>query len=63
MAKVDGNYQHLTAGDPSEATRALTGAPSFNMVHNTTSNDKLWKALVLHDTNDELMFLNTPNDG
>lgn len=44
FAKVYGNYNHLISGDPREATRALIGAPSIQLLHNSVgmSANLLW---------------------
>ena len=65
MAKLHGNYQHLVSGDPRESTRALIGSPSLYHVHakDAVTVKFLWSELVKHDTNNEMMFLNTPWDG
>lgn len=62
FAKVYGNYGHMRAGDPRDAARALNGSPSLLMAHAKSENgvDALWEKLLLHDKNNELMFLQTP---
>ena len=62
MAKLHGNYQHLFSGDPREATRTLNGSPSmyYRHVRKDITADFLWKELIKHDANDEMMILNTP---
>ena len=61
MAKLSGNYEHLVAGDPREATRALNGSPSLYYRHarDDVTVEFLWSELVRHDANDEMMILNT----
>lgn len=65
MAKLHGNYHHLISGDPRESTRALNGSPSLYHIHEKAEMtvDFIWEELVKHDTNNEMMFLNTPWDG
>lgn len=65
MAKMHGNYQHLVSGDPRESTRALQGSPSLYYVHekDSVNADMLWREMLKHDQNDNMMFLNTPWDG
>ena len=65
MAKLHGNYQHLVSGDPRESARALNGSPSLYHVHNkdAITAEFIWEELMKHDTNNEMMFLNTPWDG
>ena len=45
FAKLHGNYAHLVAGDPREATRALNGSPSihFSHGHKQVTVEFLWK--------------------
>ena len=61
MAKLSGNYEHLVTGDPREATRALNGSPSLYYRHarEDITVEFLWRELVKHDANDEMMILNT----
>ena len=61
FAKVYGNYSHLVSGDPRDAARALNGSPSTLFSHRKQSNtvDFMWKQLVRHDANNELMFYTT----
>jgi len=44
FAKLHGNYSHLIAGDPREASRALNGSPSihFSHSHPKVNEDFLW---------------------
>ena len=65
FAKLAGNYQHLVSGDPREATRTLTGAPSLYFRHDRDDVDAdfLWNQMLKHDMTDEMMFLNTHWDG
>lgn len=65
IAKLHGNYQHLVSGDPRESTRSLNGSPSLYHVHSkdAITEEFIWEELTKHDTNNEMMFLNTPWDG
>ena len=62
FAKLHGNYEHLIGGDPREASRSLTGSPSLQYVHTKPDIDVdfIWQELIKHDTNNEMMFLQTP---
>lgn len=42
FAKRYGNYEHITEGTPSEAIRALTGAPFISYDHSEVTPDTLW---------------------
>lgn len=42
FAKRYGNYEHITSGTPSEAIRALTGAPFISYEHKDMSAETLW---------------------
>jgi len=47
FAKIHGNYEHLTAGDPRQASRSLNGSPSLQFVHSKPENtvEFLWNIL------------------
>lgn len=60
MAKLYGNFDHIIGGDPREATRALAGSPSYLVQHDKVTADQLWRTLMYHDSQDNLIFLNTP---
>ena len=62
FAKLHGNYEHLIGGDPREASRSLMGSPSLQYVHAKPeiTVDFTWSELIKHDTNNEMMFLQTP---
>lgn len=60
LAKVHGNYHHIAEGNPREATLTLAGSPSDYQVHNRVSMEQIWSSLVEHDSNDDLIFFNTP---
>ena len=61
FAKLHGNYEHLIGGDPREAARALTGAPSIQYMHSkiAITEDFLWKELVKQDAKDNMMIMNS----
>lgn len=45
FAKIYGNYGHLRAGDPRDAARALSGAPSVMLMHHKAqvTLEKVWQ--------------------
>ena len=45
FAKIYGNYGHLRAGDPRDAARALSGAPSIMLMHHKAqvTLEKVWQ--------------------
>ena len=47
-AKLHGNYEHLTAGDPRTAARSLNGSPSMQYAHSKSSTtvEFLWSELT-----------------
>lgn len=51
FAKIHGNYEHLTAGDPRQASRSLNGSPSLQFIHSKPENDVnfLWQMLEKSD--------------
>ncbi len=61
FAKLNGNYSHLIAGDPRDASRALNQSPSVIHVHGAAgvTVDRLWRNIMKSDTFNEMMFLNT----
>lgn len=62
FAKIHGNYDHLTAGDPRSAARALNGSPSIQYPHSksTSTVDFIWNELLTRDKAEEMLFLITP---
>ena len=64
MAKLRGNYEHLFTGDPRDATRILNGSPNlyYRHVRDKITLEFLWKELLLHDSNDEMIIMNTFED-
>lgn len=61
FAKLHGNYQHLIGGDPREAARALTGAPSIQYMHHKkeVTEEVLWAELLKHDASNNMIFMNS----
>ncbi len=61
FAKRYGNYEHITAGLPSEAVRTLTGAPYKDYLHKDLSIEKLWQLISTHDKFDDFITVGTEN--
>ena len=65
FAKLHGNYQHIVEGDVREAAMTLTGSPSLVQLHEQFDMEDIWNELIMHEKNNEMIFLNTavfPND-
>ena len=64
MAKLQGNYEHMYTGDPRVASRILNGSPNlyYRHVREEVTVEFLWKELLLHDANDEMIIMNTFED-
>ena len=61
FAKRYGNYEHIIGGQPSEAIRTLTGAPSISYLHEEKDADALWELLTVHDDSDDFITCGTEN--
>ena len=59
FAKRYGNYEHVTEGVPSEAIRALTGAPLIAYEHKDYSAAALWQIISNNDPSDDFMVVGT----
>ena len=58
-AKINGNYEQLAAGQPSEAMKLLTNAPSFYYSLTSIGATHTWSLLVEGVTNGYFMSLGT----
>ena len=61
FAKRYGNFEHITSGTPSEAIRALTGAPLQMFEHKDMSADTLWQLISNKDPLDDFVIAGTEN--
>ena len=61
FAKLHGNYQHLIGGDPREASRTLTGAPTMMLDHtkDEVTADYIWSELLKHDFSYNMIYMNS----
>ena len=59
FAKRYGNYEHVTEGVPSEAIRALTGAPLIAYPHKDMNPATLWQLISNNDPADDFMVVGT----
>jgi len=61
FAKRYGNYEHITEGVPSEAIRALTGAPFISYPHDEMTVETLWALISTSDPVDDFLVAGTEN--
>lgn len=61
FAKRYGNYEHIEKGLPSEAVRALTGAPYKEYLHKNLNIDELWQLVSTKDKFDDFISVGTEN--
>jgi len=59
FAKKYGNYEHITSGTPSEAIRALTGAPLISYDHREVTAETLWQLISNNDPSDDFIVAGT----
>jgi len=61
FAKRYGNYEHIEKGLPSEAVRALTGAPYKEYLHKNMNVEELWQLVSTKDKFDDFITVGTEN--
>ena len=44
-AKINGNYERISAGWQHEALRVLSGAPAYDYLTSSYTNDEIWKLI------------------
>lgn len=59
FAKRYGNYEHITEGVPSEAIRALTGAPFISYEHSEMTESTIWDLIEASDPVDDFLVAGT----
>jgi len=59
FAKRYGNYEHITEGVPSEAIRALTGAPFVSYEHSEMTESTIWDLIEANDPVDDFLVAST----
>ena len=59
FSKRFGNYEHIIAGLPTEAIRALTGAPKVTIKHAEKDVESMWQMLQSHDASDDFITCGT----
>ena len=59
FAKRYGNYEHISEGVPSEAIRALTGAPYISYEHSEMTESTIWDLIEANDPVDDFLVAGT----